>query len=188
MSEGDERRLQLELVTRFLRDVPAGCGTLETFFQKLVTEAAQAAPPDRAMPWLARQADARIRELADQFDVVLRNPNGTLTIFQAKTYAPVPVVAGAGLATATGAAMKVTTVPLPADTIGTREVRHHGVNYANARIVLLAVLAWLIYFVLPQMISKLPSADQVTPTDYCSAIPAVAVALTGYLLTNRKLK
>ena len=38
------------------------------------------------------------------------------------------------------------------------------------------------------MISKLPSADQATPTDYWSAIPAIAVALTGYFLTNRKLK
>ena len=46
-----------------------------------------------------------------------------------------------------GAAVKVTTVPSPADLIGTREVRHHGVNFAYAGIVLLAVLAWLIYFV-----------------------------------------
>jgi hypothetical protein len=176
MSEGDERRLQWEQVTRFL-----GCASrlrhAGDVFQKLVTEAAQAAPRDRAMLWLARQADARIRELADQFDVIQRNPDGTLTIFQAKSYTPAPVAAGAGLATATGtalgAAMEVTTVPLPADTIGTREVRHHGVNYAYAGIVLLAVLAWLIYFVVPQMISKLPSADQATPTDYWSGVPAI---------------
>jgi hypothetical protein len=60
-------------------------------------------------------------------------------------------------------------VPLPADTIRAGLVRQYDLNYVAA--VLLAVIAWLLTFTGPVMISKLPQADQSTMTDYYSSIP-----------------
>ena len=75
------------------------------------------------------------------------------------------------------------TVPLPADTIRTGEIRQYDVNYVAA--VLLAVIAWLLTFAGPVMVSKLPQADQPTMTDYYSGFPGLALMLTGYLITHR---
>ena len=50
------------------------------------------------------------------------------------------------------------TVPLPADTIRAGEIGQYDLNYVAA--VLLSVIAWLVTFAGPVMISKLPQADQ----------------------------
>jgi hypothetical protein len=76
-----------------------------------------------------------------------------------------------------------TTVPLPADAIRAGEARQSDLNYVAA--VLLAVIAWLVTFVGPVMISKLPQADQATVADYYSGISGLAFMLTGYLITHR---
>lgn len=76
-----------------------------------------------------------------------------------------------------------TTVTLPADTICAGQIRQYDLNYVAA--VLLAVIAWLLIFAGPVMISKLPQADQSTMTDNYSGIPALAFTLTGYLITHR---
>ena len=76
-----------------------------------------------------------------------------------------------------------TTLPLPADTIRAGEISRYDLNYVAA--VLLAVIAWLLTFTGPLMISKLPQADQSTMTDYYSGIPGLALMLTGYLVTRR---
>ena len=74
-------------------------------------------------------------------------------------------------------------VPLPADTILAGEIRQQDLNYVA--VMLLAVIAWLLTFAGPVMISKLSQADQSTMTDYYSGIPALALMLTGYLITHR---
>jgi hypothetical protein len=76
-----------------------------------------------------------------------------------------------------------TTVPLPADTIRADVIRQYDPYYVAA--VLLAVIAWLLTFAGPVMISKLPTADQSTMADYYSGIPGLALMLTGYLITHR---
>lgn len=52
-----------------------------------------------------------------------------------------------------------TTVPLPAETFSAAVDKHHDLDYAYAGPWLLAVLCWLVYFVGPSLILKLPSAD-----------------------------
>lgn len=76
-----------------------------------------------------------------------------------------------------------TTVALPADTIRAGEISQYDLNYVAT--VLLAVIAWLLTFAGPVMISKLPQADQSIMTDYYSGIPGLALMLTGYLITHR---
>jgi hypothetical protein len=74
---------------------------------------------------------------------------------------------------------------VPADTL--REIQQADPYYVAG--VLLAVIAWLLALVGPVMISKLPQADQSTMADYYSGIPGLAVALTGYLISEwRKSK
>jgi hypothetical protein len=72
---------------------------------------------------------------------------------------------------------------LPADTIRVGEIKQYDLNYVAA--VLLAVIAWLLTFAGPVMISKLPQADQSTMTDYYSGIPGLALMLTGYIINHR---
>jgi hypothetical protein len=74
---------------------------------------------------------------------------------------------------------------VPADTV--REIQQADPYYVAG--VLLAVIAWLLTLAGPVMISKLPQADQSTMADYYSGIPGLAVALTGYLISEwRKSK
>jgi hypothetical protein len=72
------------------------------------------------------------------------------------------------------------TVSLPADTIC--EIEQADLYYVAA--VLLAVIALLLTFAGPVMISKLPQADQPTMTDYYSGVPGLAVTLTAYVLSQ----
>jgi hypothetical protein len=69
----------------------------------------------------------------------------------------------------TVADVTTTNVPLPADTIRAGEIGQYDLYYVAA--VLLAVIAWLLTFAGPVIISKLPQADQPNMTDYYSGIP-----------------
>jgi hypothetical protein len=73
-------------------------------------------------------------------------------------------------------------VPLPSETITAS--KNHEVDLAYAGIVLLAVLAWLVYFAGPHVMAKVSPTHQFTFNDYWSIVPSVAVALTGYLVTH----
>jgi hypothetical protein len=129
----------------------------------------------RITAWLAGLADSQLREIA-----------GTLAVPRNVTGASVISISG-GLAMAPmGMGGTVTTVvPLPADTIA-GEVKPRDVNYAG--LVLLSILCWLVFIAGPGLILKLPSGDQATAADYVNALPAIAVALTVYVLAAHKRK
>lgn len=135
----------------------AGMRELLPILQKFLTELNQASPGDRPLAYrLASLADGRIRAALGSEPAA----QSIDLLFPAST-----------------------AVPLPADTILPGEIRHYDVNDVAA--VLLAVITWLITFAGPIMISKLPTADQSTMTDYYSGIPGLAIALTGYFITHR---
>ena len=151
---------------------------LKPILQKFLADLHQAGPSDRALVYrLAKLADGRIRAVLGSGPAALSvdfvfPANATVTVSGGLTMAPMGMFGTA-----------ITTVPLPADTIRAGEIRQYDLNYAAA--VLLAVIAWLLTFAGPVMISKLPQADQSTMTDYYSGIPGLALMLTGYLITHR---
>jgi hypothetical protein len=58
----------------------------------------------------------------------------------------------------------------------------------QAGLIALSILCWLVFLAGPVLISKLPAGDQAATSDYINALPGIAVALTGYVLTTRKRK
>lgn len=156
----------------------AGMRELLPILQKFFADLNQAGPGDRTLVyWLANLADGRIRAVlgsgpaAPSVNLVFP-ANVTVTASGGLTMAPMGMFGNA-----------TTTVPLPADTIRAGEIKQYDLDYVAA--VLLAVIAWLLTFAGPVMISKLPQADQSTLTDYYSGIPGLAFMLTGYLITHR---
>ena len=140
--------------------------------QNFLADLNQAGSGDKArVYWLANLADGRIRAMlgsgptAPSADFVFP-PNATVTASGSLAMAPVAMFGNAA-----------TTVPLPADIVRQGETRQDDLNYATA--MLLAVIAWLLTFVGPIMISKLPQADQSTMSDYYSGIPGLALMHNG---------
>ena len=156
----------------------AGMRELKPILQKFFADLHQAGPGDRALVYrLANLADGRIRAVLGSGPAALSvdfvfPTNATVTASGGLTMAPMGMFGNA-----------ITTVPLPADTIRVGEIRQYDLNYVAA--VLLAVIAWLLTFSGPVMISKLPQANRSTMTDYYSGIPGLALMLTGYLITHR---
>jgi hypothetical protein len=142
--------------------------------QKFLADLNQAGPGDTALVyWLANLADGRVRAMLGSRPAVPPVDLG----FPAN----MAVTASGGLTMRRMGMLgnATTTVPLPADTIRAGEIKQYDLNYVAA------VIAWLLTFAGPVMISELPQADQPTMTDYYSGIPSLALMLTGYLITHR---
>ena len=156
----------------------AGMLELKPILRKFFVDLHEVGPGDRALVYrLAKLADGRIRAVlgsgpaALSFDFVFP-ANVTVTASGGLSIAPMGMFSNT-----------IATVPFPADTIREGEIRQYDLNYVAA--VLLAVIAWLLTFSGPVMISKLPPVDQSTMTDYYSGVPGLALMLTGYLITHR---
>jgi hypothetical protein len=155
-----------------------GMRELLPILQKFLADLNQAGLGDKALVyWLANLADGRIRAVlglgtaAPSVDLVSL-ANATITASGGLTMAPMGMFGNAA-----------TAIPLPADTIRPGEIREYDLNYVAA--VLLAVIAWLLTFTGPVMISKLPQVDQSTMSDYYSGVPGLALMLTGYVIIHR---
>jgi hypothetical protein len=177
---GDPVQRELVEILKHSSIILADAGMLELkpILQRFLADLHQVGPGDRALVYrLANLADGRIRAVLGSGPAALSvdflfSANATVTASGGLTMAPMGMFGNT-----------ITTVPLPADTIRKGAIRQYDLNYVAA--VLLAVIAWLLTFSGPVMISKLPQADQSAMTDYYSGIPGLALMLTSYLITHR---
>jgi len=175
VSEEEALQALRSLLSTFLSLARKSGGEWSLNVQMLVTEAAQASLAYRlTWPDLARAADEQLRVVL-LGDPLQPAPHVTASFGMA--LAPLRMQLGAS---ADAGSLPAGSSSPPAET--------DGIDYQYAALVFLAVLAWLVTFVGPVVISKLPSADQPIVTDYWSAVPGIAVALTAAILAQRKRK
>jgi hypothetical protein len=175
---------ELGLAARFRQYGPFGENVLEeirvqhlrTILNRFVVPVDIGSTDKTLVRWLAALADKEIRD-------ALRSDPDAAARFDRLLQADVTVIGSLAMAPMGISGNASASVPLPADTIQTDEISLDGVTYVAA--VLLAVIAWLVTFAGPVMISKMPQADQSTMNDYYSGIPGLALVLTGYIITHR---
>jgi hypothetical protein len=134
--------------------------------------------------WLASLADEPLRELTRPIWETLAKAFAELVECQNT----ITFSGGVALAPARVSGTVVNVPPLPADTITTGTAGTRNPNWARAGLIMLAVITWLMIFVLPILIqnSGMSQDTKITADTEVGLIAALAAPITIELLKDKR--